>query len=133
MLNLDARLFVIPAMLMDKQAVQQGDIRYNLLCTVSATRRTGKGGFCEVALTDFVMPNQNQCEIEVTHFSQWVDYWSVDFDWNGETHNVCAYAYRPKKGQDLPLKLSTCGIREGAACRIQVVDLFANETFLTLR
>jgi len=88
--GIDLRLVRIPREVLDKRAVEQGDVRFFELAAldvkVTQTARTVK-----LAIEDFVIPLDDvpaDIQKAVTHWSQWIDYWAVDWDNKDDTfHN----------------------------------------------
>jgi len=91
---------------MDKRAVEQGDIISlnwpRCLWAAKADKR-------EVALTltDFMIPPDDVPEDvrrTVKHWSQWIDYWAVDWDNKGDTFHNEWQTYRTRKEPKLDLE-----------------------------
>src|SRR5207247_175159 len=67
---------------LEKKAVEQGDIRFFDLAALSA-EPVIEGKTVRVKLTDFVIPTDEvpeEVQKAITHWSQWIDYWAVDWD-----------------------------------------------------
>src|SRR5581483_6239213 len=88
--GIDLRLVRIPREVLEKRAVEQGDIRFFELAALAievaqSARKT------KLTVTDFVIPLDDvpaDVQKAVTHWSQWIDYWAVDWDNKGDTfHN----------------------------------------------
>jgi hypothetical protein len=76
------RFVRIPRDVMDKKAVEQGDIRFFELAALSVDVRKNKRDVM-LTLTDFVIPLDDvpqDVQKAITHWSQWIDYWAMDWD-----------------------------------------------------
>jgi hypothetical protein len=76
------RFLRIPRDVMDKRAVDQGDIHFFELAALSVEIETTKGTVV-LKLKDFVIPPDDvpeEAHKAVKHWSQWIDYWAVDYD-----------------------------------------------------
>ena len=103
------RLLRIPREVMDKKAVGAGDIRFFELASLSIEPNVNRHGR-KVALTlkDFTMPLgdiPDNVREKVTHWSQWIDYWAVDWDYKDDTFNNQWQSYRMR--QEPQLRLTT--------------------------
>src|SRR5205823_4991930 len=88
--NIQMRFLRIPRDAMDKRAVEQGDIHFFELAALSVEAKVKKQDV-SLRLTDFVIPPDDvpeEARRAVKHWSQWIDYWAVDWDNKGDTfHN----------------------------------------------
>ncbi len=85
--NIQMRFLRIPRDVMDKRAVEQGDVHFFELAALSVDVKTNKRNVF-LKLEDFVIPPDDVPEDArkaVKHWSQWIDYWAVDWD-NRERH-----------------------------------------------
>jgi adenine-specific DNA-methyltransferase len=65
----------------------------------------------------------------VTHWSQWVDYWAIDWDYKGDTFHNMWQSYRTKKNPRLELKASHSYAGKGEyTILVKVIDLLGNDT-----
>ena len=65
---------------------------------------------CTLKLTDFVIPPDDVPEDvrkAVKHWSQWIDYWAVDWDNRSDTFHNEWQTYRTRKDKSLQLKSRT--------------------------
>src|SRR5438552_1852878 len=95
----------IPRDVMDKRAVEQGDIKFFELAALSVEVKA-KGKDVTLKLTDFVIPPDDVPEdvrTAVKHWSQWIDYWAVDWDNKGDAFHNQWQAFRTRKETKLPL------------------------------
>src|SRR5439155_24097768 len=83
--NIQMRFLRIPRDVMDKRAVEQGDIHFFELAALSVDVSAKKRDVT-LRLTDFVIPPDDvpeEARRAVKHWSQWIDYWAVDWDNKG--------------------------------------------------
>jgi hypothetical protein len=104
--NIQMRFFRIPRDVMDKRAVEQGDVRFFELAAL-AVELTAKKQEVTLRLTDFVIPPDDvpeDVQKAVKHWSQWIDYWAVDWDHKGDTFHNQWQNYRTRKDPKLALE-----------------------------
>ena len=133
--GLALRFLRIPRDVMDPRAVKQGDVKFFELGALAAEATT-KGRDVTVRLTDFLIPPDDVPEsvrARLTHWSQWIDYWAVDWDFQGDAFHNQWQAYRTKAAPKLPLEakatVETPGPRRIV---VKVIDLLGNDTTQTL-
>jgi adenine-specific DNA-methyltransferase len=69
----------------------------------------------------------------VTHWSQWIDYWAVDWDFKGDTFHNQWQAYRTRKSPKLELKAAHTYDAPGCyTVLVKVIDLLGNDTTKSL-
>jgi len=133
--GIDLRFVQIPREVLDKRAVEQGDVKFFELAALSveivARRLTVK-----VRLTDFVIPPDDvPAEVRSTIKSwwQWIDYWAVDWDNRDDTFHNEWQTYRSKKQPNLE-KFAEHAYSEAGEYRIvvKVIDILGNDTTKTL-
>ncbi len=128
--GLDLRFLRIPLDVMDSRAVNQGDIKFYELAALEV-KQSVKGKKLTLELKDFMIPQEDLPEKvrgAITHWSQWIDYWAVDWDFKEDTFHNEWQAYRIKKEPDI--ELSTTHTYEGKgkfAVLIKVVDILSND------
>ena len=127
------RLLRIPREVMDRRAVDAGDIRFFELAALSIETNVEQGKReVELALDDFTMPLgdvPNSVREKVTHWSQWIDYWAVDWDYRDDTFNNQWQSYRTNAEPRLSLT-ARHGYKEAGAYAIvvKVIDILGNDT-----
>ena len=138
--NLTVRFVRIPREVLEQKAVDQGDIRFFELAAL-AVDVTQKGRDVGLRLTDFVIPPDDvpeDVQRAISHWSQWIDYWAVDWDNKGDTfHNMWqAYRTRAKKKGGDGLQLQTSHRYEAAGeytIMVKVIDILGNDTTKTVK
>ncbi len=131
--GVNLRLLRIPREVMDPKAVAAGDIQFFELAALSldnsVNRRQRK---VTLTLADFVMPPDgipDAVRPAVTHWSQWIDYWAVDWDYRGDAFNNQWQSYRTR--QEPQLRRSTFHTydrRGDYTIVVKVIDLLGNDT-----
>ncbi len=127
------RLLRIPREVMDAKAVAAGDIQFFELAALdlesSVNRRQRK---VTLTLADFVMPPDGvpaAVRQSVTHWSQWIDYWAVDWDYRGDTFNNQWQSYRTRQEPQLRRQAFHTYERRGSyTIVVKVIDLLGNDT-----
>ena len=137
-------LLQIPREVMEQQAVDKGDVRFFELAYLEAEVKRpspppsprGKGSdlTVRVALKDFVIPNTElipeEVRSKVTKWSDYIDYWAVDWDFQNDTFMQGWVAYRTRKERKLPLVTDLYVYQRPGKYRIlvKVIDIFGNDT-----
>jgi adenine-specific DNA-methyltransferase len=133
--NIDLRLVRIPREVLDKRAVEQGDIKFSELAALSVGLKKA-GRKVKMTLEDFVIPLDDvpaDVQRTVTHWSQWIDYWAVDWDNKDDTFHNEWQAYRTTKSQDLTLATEHDYPEPGEyAVVVKVIDILGNDTTKTM-
>jgi adenine-specific DNA-methyltransferase len=126
----------IPRDVMDKRAVDQGDIKFFELAALSVDAKP-KGRDVTITLTDFVIPPDDvpeEVRESVKHWSQWIDYWAVDWDFKGDTFHNQWQAFRTRKDNKLA-QTATYSYAEPDEYRVmvKVIDILGNDTTKTVK
>ena len=127
-------LLQIPREAMEQQAVAKGDVRFFELAYLEAVIKTPKKLTTQVTLKDFVIPNTelipNEVRGKVKKWSDYVDYWAIDWDFQNDTFMQGWVAYRTRKVRELPLSSDPHTYEKSGKYRIlvKVVDIFGNDT-----
>ena len=133
--SIDLRLVRIPREVLDKRAVDQGDIRFFELAALSVGLKQA-GRKVKMTLEDFIIPLDDvpaDVQKAVTHWSQWIDYWAVDWDNKDDTFHNEWQAYRTTKSQDLALATEHDYAEPGEyAVVVKVIDILGNDTTKTM-
>lgn len=127
-------LLQIPREVMEQQAASKGDVRFFELAYLEAEIRRPKKLTAQVALKDFVIPNTElipeEVRTKVKKWSDYIDYWSVDWDFQNDTFMQGWVAYRTRKERKLPLACDPHTYDRPGKYRIlvKVIDIFGNDT-----
>ena len=97
--NVDVRFLRIPREVLDKRAVEQGDVHFFELASLDVGMKTS-GKKVTVTIKDFVIPADDvpaDIQKEIKHWSQWVDYWAVDWNYKNDTFHNEWQEYRTRE------------------------------------
>ena len=125
----------IPRDVLDKKAVEQGDVRFFELGALSVDVKK-KGREVALKLADFVIPTDDipeEARKAIKHWSQLVDYWAVDWDFKEDTFHNQWQAYRTRKDPKIELA-TTYEYKEAGKYQVvvKVIDILGNDTTKTL-
>jgi DNA modification methylase len=134
--NVDLRFLRIPRDVMDKRAVEQGDITFfelaALAVDVAQRQRT-----VTLTLSDFVIPPDDvpqSVQGGIRHWSQWIDYWAVDWDNRDDTFHNQWQTYRTRKNASLDLSVAHEYEAAGEyTIVVKVIDILGNDTTKAVR
>lgn len=124
----------IPREVMDPRAVAAGDITFYELAYLEVDISKNKHGEHVVTLKDFVIPNHDlipdEVRSKIKKWSDYIDYWSIDWDFNNDTFHNMWQSYRTKKNRTLELKSDPhrYAKKEKHMIMIKVIDIFGNDT-----
>jgi len=127
-------LLQIPREVMEQQAAARGDVRFFELAYLEAEIKQPKKRTAQMALKDFVIPNTElipeDVRSKVKKWSDYIDYWSVDWDFQNDTFMQGWVAYRTRKERKLPLTSDAHTYEKPGKYRIlvKVIDIFGNDT-----
>lgn len=129
--NVNASFKKIPREVLEKKAVEQGDIKFYELASLGVKVKTGKKQI-EVSLKDFIIPPDDVPEEirgKITHWSQWIDYWAVDWNYRGDTFHNEWQSYRTKKEPKIDLTARNTDVKPGKyTILVKVIDILGNDT-----
>jgi adenine-specific DNA-methyltransferase len=127
-------LLQIPREVMEQQAAAKGDVRFFELAYLQAQITQPRDLTAQVALKDFCIPNTElipeDVRGKVKKWSDYIDYWSVDWDFQDDTFMQGWVAYRTRKERKLPLVSDAHAYKEPGRHQIlvKVIDIFGNDT-----
>lgn len=128
------KLLAIPREVMEAQAVDRHDIRFFELAHLAAEFDTVGRRTIRARLTNFAMSGAEGIDPEIlariVRWSDFVDYWAVDWDFRNDTFVNGWVAYRTRKERRLPLETDphTYEAPGTYSVAIKVVDIFGNDT-----
>lgn len=133
------RLLHIPREVMDRRAVDAGDVHFFDLAYLEVdVRSMAKGSQAsrriKVKLKDFVIPNTDLIPDEVRNkirkWSDYIDYWAVDWDFRDDTFLNQWQTYRTRRDRSLAVETPEHSYEAPGKYRIlvKVVDIFGNDT-----
>ena len=133
--NLDMRFRRIPRDVMDKRAVEEGDIHFFELGALFVDVQSQGLSIC-LRLTNFIIPPDDVPEDvrrAVKHWSQWIDYWAVDWEHDGQTFHNQWQSFRTRQQAGLALTVPHSYPAPGHyTLMVKVIDILGNDTTKTL-
>jgi hypothetical protein len=125
----------IPRDVMDKRAVAREEIKFFELAALSVEVKV-KRRQAMLKLSNFVIvPDDVPEEVRsaVTHWSQWIDYWAVDWDFQGDTFHNQWQTFRTRKDPRLALSAAYTYPDAGEyRVVVKVIDILGNDTTKTV-
>ena len=127
-------LLQIPREVMEQQATDKRDVRFFELAYLEALVKKPKNLTAQVTLKDFVIPNAEliaeDVRSKVRKWSDYIDYWAVDWDFRNDTFMQGWVAYRTRKDRSLPLVSDPHTYEKPGRYRVlvKVIDIFGNDT-----
>jgi adenine-specific DNA-methyltransferase len=121
----------IPREVLEKKAVDQGDIKFYELASLGVKIKTNKLAL-SVTLDNFIIPPDDVPEDvqgKITHWSQWIDYWAVDWNYRDDTFHNEWQSYRTKQNQKIELTATYAYEKKGKyTVLVKVIDILGNDT-----
>jgi len=121
----------IPREVLEKKAVEQGDIFFYELAALDVEVKPGQQSVSVELKNFFVPPDDVPEEVRgaITHWSQWIDYWAVDWDYRDDTFHNQWQTYRTKKEPRIGLRAFHEYEAPGNyTIVIKVIDILGNDT-----
>jgi hypothetical protein len=125
----------IPREIMESEAARKGQVKFFELAYLKAEVSTSKKkGEYICSLTDFSTPNldliSEEVREKVTKWSDYVDYWAVDWNYQNDTFNHGFVTYRTKRDRSLELHSDPHNFDAAGEYQvmIKVIDVFGNDT-----
>ena len=129
--NVDIKFKKIPTEVLEKRAVEQGDIKFYELASLSIKTKL-KGKELTIKLSDFIVPPDDipeEVRKNITHWQQWVDYWAVDWNYHSDTFHNVWQSYRTKKNNNIKLEVTHTYEKKGNyQVVVKVIDILGNDT-----
>jgi len=129
--RVDAAFKKIPREVLEKKAVEQGDVYFFELGARSVDSKIKKRELT-LTLSDFVIPSDDvpaEVRSAIKHWSQMVDYWAVDWDFKDDTFHNQWQSYRTRKNPKLELLVKHEYSETGKyAVVVKVIDILGNDT-----
>ena len=133
--NINVHFVRIPREVLEKRAVEQGDIRFFELAALSLDSQVS-GRCVTLTLTDFVIPLDDvpeDVQRAITSWTQWIDYWAVDWDNRSDTFHNQWQSYRTRQKRDLEMSADHTYDQPGSyTVMVKVIDILGNDTTKTL-
>jgi adenine-specific DNA-methyltransferase len=133
--RIDVAFKKIPREVLDRRAVDQGDVRFFELGALSLEVKQRRRE-ATLKLTDFVIPTDDipdEARKAIKHWSQLIDYWAVDWDFKGDTFHNQWQTYRTSKEPRIELDTKYTYPGPGKyTIVVKVIDILGNDTTKTL-
>jgi len=127
--------FQIPREVMEVEAARKGDVKFFELSYLEFEISMLKTSFdYSCILSDFVIPNPelipDEVRARVKNWSDYVDYWAVDWDFQNDTFMPNWMDYRTKSDRQLKTKSASFSYEKKGEYKVmvKVVDIFGNDT-----
>jgi adenine-specific DNA-methyltransferase len=126
------KLRIIPMDAIDPHASGKGDVKFFELAYFK-TEIENKGLKVKVKLEDFVIPHTDLIPPDVKgsikKWSDWIDYWAVDFEFQNDTFNNGWTSYRTKQERKLRLVADYEYPKAGTyKIFVKIIDIFGIDT-----
>jgi adenine-specific DNA-methyltransferase len=124
----------IPREVMEQQAADKGDVKFFELAYLEIAVKKPKKLTAAIELKDFVIPNTElipeEVRAKVKKWSDYIDYWAVDWDFRHDTFVQGWVAYRTRKDRTLALASDPHTYEKAGRYRalVKVIDIFGNDT-----
>jgi hypothetical protein len=129
--RVDVTFKKIPREVLEKRAVEQGDIRFFELAALTLDVKIRKKDVT-LKLTDFMIPPDDvpeDVQKVIKHWSQYVDYWAVDWDFKGDTFHNEWQSYRTRANPKLETATTRAYGEPGKyTVLVKVIDILGNDT-----
>jgi len=129
--KVDLKTKKIPSEVLEKKAVEQGDIKFFELAFLDV-KASIKKKTVTIELKDFIFPPDDvpeEVQKHISHWSQWIDYWSIDWNYKDDTFHNEWQSYRTKKKQEIQLFATNEYVERGKYdILIKVIDILGNDT-----
>ena len=133
--GINVRFVRIPREVLEKKAVEQGDIKFFELAALDVDVIQNVRDV-SIALTNFTVPLYDvpdQVVKAVHDWSEWIDYWAVDFNYRDDTFHNQWQSYRTRKNRSLLLRVNHTYDKPGDyAVLVKVIDILGNDTTKTI-
>lgn len=133
--RVDVAFKKIPREVLERKAVEQGDIKFFELGALSVEPKQNKRELT-VKLTDFLIPIDDvpeEARKTIKHWSQMIDYWAVDWDFKNDTFHNQWQSYRTRKDPNIELSAKFEYADAGTyKVVVKVIDILGNDTTKTL-
>lgn len=126
------KLRIIPMDAIDPQTLGRSDVKFFELAYFK-TEIEIKGLKVKVKLEDFVIPHTDlitpDVKASIKKWSDWIDYWAVDFDFQNDTFNNGWTSYRTKQERKLTLSANNEYLKAGVyKVFVKIIDIFGIDT-----
>ncbi|MGC8979028.1 DNA methyltransferase [Caldisericum sp.] len=128
LVGFDLKLLKMPEEIIDEKILK--NIRFSEVSYLEVEPKI-QGKKVTIKITDFQVPPSNwldEIKESIKKYSDLIDYWAVDWDYQGDTFHNQWQAYRTKKERKLELEATKTYDKPGEyQTMIKVVDVFGND------
>lgn len=129
--KVDLKFKKIPKEVLEKRAVEQGDIQFFELASLDVKVKKEKKKIT-LTLNNFNIPQDDipeEVRSSISHWSQFIDYWAVDWNYRDDTFHNEWQTYRTKKNPSINLSVSNIYEEKGMfTVVVKVIDILGNDT-----
>lgn len=129
--KVDVKFKKIPREVLEKKAVEQGDIKFYELASLKVKTKIDKKK-ASITLDNFIIPPDDIPEDvreHITHWRQWIDYWAVDWNYRDDTFHNEWQSYRTKQNPKIDLTTGKIYDANGKyTVLVKVIDILGNDT-----
>jgi len=129
--KVDLKFKKIPKEVLEKRAVEQGDIQFFELASLDVKVKKEKKKIT-LTLNNFNIPQDDipeEVRSSISHWSQFIDYWAVDWNYRDDTFHNEWQTYRTKKLPAIDLSVSNTYEEKGDfTVVVKVIDILGNDT-----
>ena len=130
--RVDVSFKSIPRDVLDKKAIKDIQPKDFFELRVFSTKSSVKKRSATIELVDFMMPSEDLPEDvrkAIKHWSQWIDYWAIDWDYKNDTFHNAWQSYRTREEPKLQLNVrNDYGAPGVYSVMIKVIDLLGCDT-----
>jgi hypothetical protein len=126
------RLVQIPREALEVRDAAREDVKFFDLNYLAVEHKTS-GNKSSITLKDFVISNPEYLPAEVRgqirKFSDYIDYWAVDFDYKNDTFHNVWQSFRTRQRPSLEVRCAHNYEKPGRyPVLVKVIDIFGNDT-----
>jgi adenine-specific DNA-methyltransferase len=129
--KVDLKFKKIPREVLERKAVEQGDIKFFEMASLGVKIKTSKTNV-SITLDNFMIPPDDipqEVQGKITHWSQWVDYWSIDWNYKEDTFHNEWQSYRTRQNTKIELIATKVYETPGKyTILVKVIDILGNDT-----
>ena len=129
--KIDVKFKKIPLEVLDKEAVDQGDITFFELASLDIDIKIDKKK-CKIKIKNFTVPPDDIPEEalkSITHWQQYIDYLAIDWNYKDDTFHNQWQSYRSKENKQLKLEAEEIYTEKGDyTILVKVIDILGNDT-----
>lgn len=133
--GVDLRFLTIPREVLEKKAVEQGDIQFFELAALFVEHQV-KGRELTLELMNFIAPLEyvpQEVREKITNWRAWIDYWAVDFNFRDDTFHNEWQSYRTRKSKAIETSVTHSYEQPGTyQVQVKVIDILGNDTTRTI-